>query len=109
MDEIRSRVGEREPAFRLGQTVIAHRQPHKAIGVIDAVFVDYAAALESRVVCDGWYEMQEVAPATPKTGLFWYSVILPGGAILQGELDLISGMEVSLLARAARAVLGGAP
>jgi len=109
IDDIRARVGDRVPAFRLGQTVIAHRLKGPSIGTIDAIFVDYEAALESRAICDGWYETQDVVPATPKDGLFWYSIILSTGAVLQGELDLMGGMEVSLLAAAAKDILGGTP
>jgi len=109
MDEIRARVGDREPAYRLGQTVIAHRLEGKPIGIIDTIYVDFDAVCEGGAVSDSWYDAQAVVPATPKDGLFWYSIILRDGAILQGELDLLSGMDVALLAAAAKEVLGGKP
>ena len=89
----------------MGQTVIAYRLPDKPMGVIDAIFVDYEALVDAGLVPASWYEQQAIAPATPKNE-FWYGVILPLGAIVQGDLDLMSGMEVSLLAAVARDVLG---
>jgi len=105
MEQIRANVGDREPRFRVGQTVIAYRLPDKPIGVIDAIFADYDAVVESSQVHRSWYEQQEIAPATPKNE-FWYGIILPSGAIVQGDLDLIGGMDVSVLAAVARDVLG---
>jgi hypothetical protein len=109
MDEIRSRVGISVPRFYLGQTVILCRHHAKPVGIISGIFVDYTTAVKFFNVGDGWYESLPVAPTTPKTGLFWYSILLPCGAILQGELDLLSGMDVSLLAAVAKEVLGGKP
>lgn len=83
IDKIVRDVGDRVPKFRLGQEVSGRGY----VGVIDAVYANLNAAVDSLIIPEGWYEMQEVPPKTPKTG-FWYSVILKEGAVLLGEEDI---------------------
>ena len=73
-----------KPRFALGAKV---KEPDGGIGAIDAAYADLEAAIEAGVVDDDWYGGLDERPRTPKTGV-WYSVVLPDGAVLVGELDL---------------------
>lgn len=57
-------------------------------GRIDAIFIDLRAAIDCGIISEGWYEAQNVKPLTLKTQR-WYSVVLPQGAVLIGERELI--------------------
>lgn len=76
---------KRAPKFALGATV---REPHGGIGAIAEIYADFAAALDSLIVEDDWYDLQSIRPKTPKTGI-WYGVVLLDGAVLVGEDDLV--------------------
>jgi len=72
------------PRFALGAKV---KEPDGGIGAIDAAFADLEAAIDAGVVDEDWFAGLDDRPRTPKSGV-WYSVVLPDGAILAGELDL---------------------
>ena len=81
-------INRSEPVFRPGDPVGETRSTgFPRLGRVDAIYADFQAATDGRVVPRNWYEIQEVTPRTPKNG-YWYSVILTQGAILAGEDDL---------------------
>lgn len=83
IDKVLRDVGDRVPKFRLGQWV----QGREHAGVIYIIYANLDAAIGSLTIPEGWYEMQEAPPKTPKSG-FWYGVVLREGAVLLGEDDV---------------------
>lgn len=82
----------KDPPFDLGGLV---RDPFGNVGRIDVAFADLQAAIDGLAVPQGWYEKLSYRP---KTAPFrrWYSVVLPDGAVLVGEDDLVAAMPAEI-------------
>ena len=87
-------------AIRMKRRCRVLRQPGDRVivrgqtGAIDAVFADLQAAVACGLVDSDWYESQNERPRT-EPGDAWYSVVLPTGAVLVGDDDLIGAGWVS--------------
>lgn len=75
----------RKPRFLLGALV---REPHGSVGAVTDIYADLEAAQDAGMIDDEWYGAQSIKPRTPKSGI-WYGVIIPDGAVLAGEEDLV--------------------
>lgn len=62
--------------------------PHSFTGRVDAVFLNFQAAVNSGLVDGSWWDKQEHKPSTKHQT--FYSVISSRGSILAGESELLA-------------------
>ena len=70
------------PRYAFGDTLADHGNFR---GVVDAIFRNFASAVECGIVDDSWWDEQAVKPSTRNQ--IFYSITGSRGAVLIGEND----------------------